>query len=65
MPIYEYVCNQCGNRFEEFTWSSAAGDDIVCPKCGATDARKVMSAFGIGRAASGSTATAPACGPVG
>lgn len=63
MPIYEYVCNECGRRFEQFAWSSASADEIVCPSCGAVNARKVMSAFGVTR--SSSAPPAPACGPTG
>lgn len=62
MPMYEYICNECGRRFEQFTWSSSSDDEILCPACGAANARKVMSAFGVGR----SPGTSPsACGPVG
>ncbi|MDR3319705.1 MAG: zinc ribbon domain-containing protein [Desulfovibrio sp.] len=42
MPIYEYLCPQCREIFEE--WTKSAGDDTVepCPRCGAA-ASKVMS----------------------
>ena len=33
MPLYEYRCTQCGNRYEKIqTFSSEL--DTVCPKCG-------------------------------
>ena len=33
MPLYEYRCTQCGNRYEKIqTFSSEP--DTVCPKCG-------------------------------
>lgn len=44
MPMYDYVCDGCGNRFEEFRHL----DDktaVVCPACG-VEARKVISAVG-------------------
>ena len=31
MPIYEYVCNDCGARYEQIVISKAA--KIACPKC--------------------------------
>jgi putative FmdB family regulatory protein len=49
MPVYEFACSACGHRFEEFTWSSADAGAAMCPSCGSTDARKLMSVFGIGR----------------
>ena len=42
MPIYEYVCEQCGNQFEEIV-SSAATDCPPCPKCASNNTKKLMS----------------------
>lgn len=33
MPLYEYRCTQCGNRYEKIQ-SFSAEPDTVCPKCG-------------------------------
>lgn len=66
MPIYEYVCNACEKRFEQFIWSSAEAGEAACPECGARDARRVMSLFGVGRSggATGAvTSDVAACGP--
>lgn len=43
MPTYEYRCNACGSRFEEFQKMS---DDPVetCPECGEDEAERLMSA---------------------
>lgn len=46
MPIYEFECSQCQNRFDELVSVSVNVHDIVCPKCGANSPRKLMSAFG-------------------
>jgi len=32
MPIFDYVCKNCGNRFEELV--KKYDDTVVCPKCG-------------------------------
>lgn len=42
MPIYEYVCKQCGSEFEELVFNDA--ETVACPECGAADAEKLMSA---------------------
>lgn len=44
MPIYEYVCNQCSEEFEELVFGSRA---VNCPKCSSGDVRKKMSTFGM------------------
>jgi len=43
MPIYEYVCEQCGNEFELLVFKS---DEPQCPQCGAKNPKKKMSSFG-------------------
>jgi putative FmdB family regulatory protein len=43
MPIYEYECNECGNRFERFVRST--DDEIACEKCGSTELQRLLSAF--------------------
>jgi putative FmdB family regulatory protein len=44
MPIYEYRCESCETRFEEYLSTS---DKPVppCPQCGAAGAARVYSAF--------------------
>lgn len=68
MPIYEYVCQNCGERYEKLVRSGADKVEPVCPRCGSRQARKALSLFGMrGDAASsqGASATLPSCGPVG
>ena len=56
MPIYEYECTKCGERFEQYR-SLAAGDaEIECPKCGQEHPRRVLSLFS---ASCSSTGCAP------
>ncbi len=33
MPIYEYVCNKCKNKFELMRPLSKASESVSCPKC--------------------------------
>jgi putative FmdB family regulatory protein len=42
MPIYEFECEECGSRFEELLMGDDA--EIVCPHCGSTRTRRLMSA---------------------
>lgn len=41
MPIYEFECDGCGERFEELVAASAA--DVSCSRCGETRARRLFS----------------------
>lgn len=46
MPTYDYVCDDCGNRYEKFQ-SMSAEPDTVCPKCGGKVRRLIGSGAGI------------------
>ena len=53
MPLYEYLCDACGERFERLSsWSAA--DAQRCLQCG-EPVRRLISAF----------ASAGACAPEG
>ena len=65
MPIYEYRCGQCGERFEKWLRSISASDETRCPCCGSPRVEKAVSLCG----RSSSTATAvsfdSSCAPTG
>ena len=42
MPIYEFECEECGERFEELVATSDA-EAPPCPHCGAAGARRLIS----------------------
>lgn len=64
MPIYEYDCNACGERFSTLTFSHK--EAALCPSCGSADVTKLLSAFsysgGGGRASSASSYSYPSGG---
>lgn len=42
MPIYEYRCPDCGQRFEKLMRMGAT-ERPPCPSCGKTDAHRLIS----------------------
>lgn len=44
MPIFEYQCQDCSDRFEELVLTSAA-KEVHCPNCGSEHVQKVYSTF--------------------
>lgn len=54
MPIYEYLCMKCGNRFEKIQKDSATRL-IDCPSCGAPEVKRELSTFSSGGIASEAT----------
>ena len=56
MPIYEYLCDACGNKFEKLVRGSEAEVVVsgACPSCGKQELKQEYSTFAA-RAGSGSS----------
>ncbi|WP_291323290.1 zinc ribbon domain-containing protein [Desulfonatronospira sp.] len=42
MPLYEFLCSDCGQEFEELVFKAA--ETVNCPGCSSANARKLISA---------------------
>ncbi len=49
MPLYEFRCHQCEQRFEKLCSMGESGANIQCPACLAKVAARVMSGFSSSR----------------
>ncbi len=45
MPLYEYRCQHCEERFEQLVPLRAEHPPVACPRCGAQEVRKLLSTF--------------------
>ncbi len=45
MPIYEYRCRECGERFELRRSINDSDSEIKCPKCQAKHPERLVSLF--------------------
>ena len=45
MPIYEYNCKNCREKFEEFQSIGADNEDLICPKCSTPRPERIFSSF--------------------
>jgi len=45
MPIYEYRCKHCEERFEQLVPLRAEHPPVTCPRCGTQEIGKLLSAF--------------------
>jgi putative FmdB family regulatory protein len=45
MPIYEYQCTHCGERFEVRQAIGEDGSGLSCPKCHAGEPKRLLSSF--------------------
>lgn len=62
MPLYEFVCEECGTGFELLVGFSQADQPQVCPSCSGRHTHRKVSTFAMGGGASHS-ATAPMARP--
>jgi len=47
MPMYEYKCKKCGEKFEiRRSIFVNSKDREICPKCGHADLERIYSSFG-------------------
>ena len=44
MPIFEFVCSECEQAFEDLVFGDSL-DGVICPVCGSEQVRKKMSTF--------------------
>jgi len=45
MPIYEFVCEECNQIFEELVRSARAINEVICPGCQSERVKKKLSMF--------------------
>ncbi len=45
MPIYEYMCQECGARFDARRAMKDADAPIACPQCGTVKTKRGLSLF--------------------
>jgi len=60
MPIYEFQCKECSERFETLVRSS---DVPACPKCGSENLQKLISAHAISSGMPDTPCNSAPCSP--
>lgn len=63
MPIYEYVCDDCGERYERIVMSRT--QSVACPKCSSARRTIQLSVFAApsnGSKSSNGSSSAPSSG---
>ena len=50
MPIYEYECTSCGEKFEAHRKMSDKDSELKYPSCGKKQPRMIFSIFGMASA---------------
>jgi putative FmdB family regulatory protein len=63
MPIFEYLCDDCGTKFEKLVRRTAgpAADQVLCPKCGESHLTPQLSTFSAHANGRSSEPAMPSC----
>lgn len=67
MPMYEFRCRDCGERFEELRSVNEPDAGVECPQCGGGRVERLLSSFATsgGASQSGGSSGGSSCGPRG
>jgi putative FmdB family regulatory protein len=58
MPLYEYLCPACHERFELLQRVGESGEAVACPACGANGVARQLSTFAAAVGGGGAKTTA-------
>jgi putative FmdB family regulatory protein len=48
MPVYEYLCDNCNERFDARVRNFDAADSVSCRTCSSPTVRRLISTFAVG-----------------
>jgi len=60
MPMFEYICLECDNKFEELVMRSDMA--VNCPQCKSAKVKKQVSAFSSSSIPGGGSCDSSSCG---
>jgi len=57
MPIYSYICEDCGEKFDLLLGMTFKKTELKCKKCDSKNIKKTLSYFSVGK----SNPSGPSC----
>ena len=61
MPIFEYLCEDCGTKFEKLVRNGASNGSVLCPSCGQDHLAQQYSTFSAHANGAAKEAAMPSC----
>ncbi|MBN2119796.1 MAG: zinc ribbon domain-containing protein [Candidatus Omnitrophica bacterium] len=59
MPLYTYICKNCGEKFDLLIGVTAEKTELKCKKCKSKNIEKTYAAFSMGKSSSFSSNNCP------
>ena len=63
MPIYEYICNDCGQAFDKLISTASSTAKVACPNCDSKKTLKQLSTINVGSSTPDACKACPSAGP--
>ena len=63
MPIYTYICKNCGEKFDLLIGMNSEKPALICKKCNSQNIERTFGTFSVGGSTNKTSApvSAPAC----
>ncbi len=61
MPVYSYVCKDCGGKFDLLVGVTSEKVELKCRKCGSKDIEKALGSFSVRNPGDKSSSSGPSC----
>ncbi len=61
MPIYTYICNECGEKFDLLVGVTAQPEELKCKKCNSRNIKKSLSTFSVSGGSGKSSGSDSSC----
>lgn len=61
MPVYTYVCKDCGEKFDLLIGVTSEKVELKCKKCGSKNIQKILSEFSVGNSDGKSSSSGSSC----
>ncbi len=61
MPIYSYICKDCGEKFDLLVGITSEKVELKCKKCGSKNIEKTLGSFSVGNPSDKASSSGPSC----
>jgi len=61
MPVYTYICKDCGEKFDLLIGVTSEETELKCKKCNSRNIDKILSSFSVGNSGNKSSSSGPSC----
>jgi len=61
VPVYTYVCKDCGEQFDLLIGMTSEKTELKCKKCDSSNINRALSPFSVGNSGSKSGSSGSSC----